>query len=220
MNNSQSEQNSKNIIITEAIKLIAEKGFNELKYLDLSKRAHISTVTLRKYFKTKNDILAAIFCSTWEHIMRVVNDKIQELIGADEVTLIEKIFSLTVAYLLADENKDIAFVLLFESRQVGVINKVIYPHAVEVFVQLLRNLIKSAQDKRIFSKDLCPEEIETIIWAVGEECLYRNYLHKYQKELGFEEQVTKRAVDYSTIEKPLKLLEKVLKVFKGETKKK
>lgn len=218
MKNPKDEKNNREIIIRQSSKLIAENGFDRLKFSDIAESTNISRVTIRKYFKTKADILAEIFSYGWESIMRLVNEEIQKSIGNDEITLIKKIFSLVVTYLSADENKDIAFVLLFESRQIGIITRSVYPHPREIFILLLRRLIKAAQDKMFFSKELEPEEIETMIWAVMEEALYRNYLYKYRKEIGFSEQLTKRAIDYNTIEQLLKLLEQVLKKIKGSEK--
>jgi len=214
MTHSRNEQQIKEKISKAATQLIAEKGFSKLKYLDLSQKAGVSVVTLRKYFKTKNDVLAEIFASVWNEIMNTIHEELRESAGNNEDTLIKKIFACIINFLLLEENQERCFVLLFESRQKGYINHIIYPSPVENFIKLLRNLFESGQKKGIFLKNIPVDKMERLVWGWGEESLYRSYIWKYKNEFGNID--TLRSAPNETPEDVIGFLDIILQNFRSK----
>jgi len=198
-------------IITVGIKLIAKDGFEKLKYLDLSKEAEISHTTLKKYFRTKGEVLVAVLNFIWTKLMKTLDEELRVLC-CDEMDKVKKIFSIITDYLLLEKNKDEAFILLFESREKGYLTNIIDDNPVEDLFDLLNKLFRAGQEKNILRKDLLANDMATIVWSIVEECLFRNYLNKNKTD--FPGLTTKRIGDYETKKRVLKIFNTVLESFR------
>ena len=135
-------------IIKGAIEMISKVGFANFKMVDLSATSKISTVTIRSYFKTKDDLLSKIIRMIWDEIMVKVNLELVGLVGKNPIDIITGIFVILCDYLEVNEKN--AVIILRESRNRGIQ----MPVSQDAFMLLLRSVLKSGQEKRILKIDL------------------------------------------------------------------
>ncbi|MBD3347508.1 MAG: TetR family transcriptional regulator, partial [Chitinivibrionales bacterium] len=98
-------------ILNTAERLFAEKGFDGARVDDIAKSAGVNKALIYYYFKSKDDILDALFTSAMKDIISLIEQSYEDLRLDDEE--IERMFDCMVN--LVSGKKEILKVMLMES---------------------------------------------------------------------------------------------------------
>ncbi|UNL86874.1 TetR/AcrR family transcriptional regulator [Priestia koreensis] len=167
-------------IIDESIKVFVEYGFHGAPITKLVKSAHVSNGTFFYYFKTKEDLITAIYVSTKEEIYHEIVLDIKEVVSVKKsmrnlwmnwanwgIANEQKFKFLEIfassPYINSLEKKEVAdtFIFIEELLQKGIRDEIIIPMDItllsHIFYSSIRTTIMYQQ-----IKSLSQEEMETI----------------------------------------------------------
>ena len=82
MNNITPEPERKKQILTAAIKIFGEKGFQNATIAEIAKDAGVGDATIYEYFKNKEDLMLAIPVETTKELIPQINDHMMGIKGA------------------------------------------------------------------------------------------------------------------------------------------
>lgn len=167
-------------IIDESLNVFVEYGFHGSPITKLVKSAQVSNGTFFYYFKTKEDLITAIYVSTKEEIHRHIVLDINEVtsvkksmrdlwmnwakwgIANKQKFMFQEIFS-TSPYINSLEKKEVAdtFIFIKELLLKGIHDEIIIPMDVTLLSHLFYSSIRTAVMYHQV-KPLSHEEMETI----------------------------------------------------------
>ena len=97
----QIKNDKKELIKETALKVFAEEGYHAASISTIAKKAQISKGLIYNYFKSKEDLLNAIFNDGYISKMHILNELKEKPIGKEEM-----ISLLNDTFRLIDENRD------------------------------------------------------------------------------------------------------------------
>ena len=108
-------------ILSAAHKLFSEKGVDDTSVSDIVKEAHVAQGTFYNYYKSKDEIFAAVLEKATDNII----EKVRETAEADGLTPAEKIGKMVLTDFKINRTDDSLFAVLHEDRYAGAHQKYI-----------------------------------------------------------------------------------------------
>ena len=165
----EAAEQTRNHIISSAIKVMNKKGIGQTRYEDIAKEAEVTRGAIYHYFRSKNDILIAIHNSSKQKLVEIFDKHLSD--DTDPVLSIKNGFrevfnkfendaeyrSIEMLFLKAEFNA-----LIRENKE---LNKLFYKEREET-IEKLRLLVKRGQDLGSIRNDLDPLHIVEALVAV------------------------------------------------------
>jgi len=158
--------------VKAALKLILENGFDKFRLIDLEKETKISVVTLRKYFKTRDKILEAIFSLIWEELMTIVFGTVTIMIACSQDIMLKSIIVSVFGFF--QDNYDYCSIFIREGKNVLLVDKKITGQ--DNFIQLIQGIVTKGKEDGIFKSRVPVNVARVIIWSFLEAILSGNIL--------------------------------------------
>ncbi len=151
-------------IIEAAIKIFAENGYFNSRVSEIAKQAGVADGTIYIYFKSKEELLSAIFD---EALNVFVEESRKTLEGiTDPIEKLKKIVCLHLKHL--GSNRDLAMVFQIEFRHNIVFMERLTKTKLADYFKIFEEVIKEGQEKGLF-KDLNPRFCAKYIFGVIDE---------------------------------------------------
>lgn len=174
---------TKNKIYKTAIKLMEQKGFNNMKIDDICSKAGVSVGSFYNYFKSKDDILIEIYKRGDVYFEETVRPNVSEKSTAENIIVYFDYYARYNEYTGVDTTKQ-----LFASA-----NK-LYISKGRVMQAVLIDIIIKGQESGEIIKDYAPEEITEYLFIAARGMCYdwvshdgsynlREKMQKYMKLL-------------------------------------
>ena len=146
------KRDKRKLISEAAIEVFAEKGFNQARISDVSKRAGVADGTIYLYYKNKDDLLLSIFEDAMQLLFDGVKNELDKVDGPSEKirTFVHTHFALVGA------NRSLAAVLQVELRQSNKFFKGYRPEILWRYLGLLADIVRDGQESGEFRQELDP----------------------------------------------------------------
>lgn len=142
------KEEKKNQIIQAAIRTFARNGYFNSRVSEIAKEAGVADGTIYIYFKSKDEILSAIFDEALDKFVQISEDKLKNI--SDPIKRLETIAFLHLQYLGA--NRDIATVFQIEFRHNIVFMEKFTRSKLRDYFRIIRETIEDGQEKKMFRK--------------------------------------------------------------------
>jgi AcrR family transcriptional regulator len=142
----------RNLMINAAIKLFAQKPFNQVSMRDIAAEAGISPASIYRYFADRDELFVEAFFREGQ----VIGNNLEKLLKNNQDTSIEKIAEVFVAYLLDHES-------FFQMMTHFIIDGGINDQALERFNAAERNLLNIFDE--VFRKTGVTENVRLVSHA-------------------------------------------------------
>ena len=187
INNINRESGRRRQIITSAIKIFGEKGFQNATIAEIAKDAGIGDATIYEYFKSKEDLLLAIPVEITKELIPQINEHMIGIKGA--FNKLRKFIWWYINYL--EKNPGYGSIVLLELKTSKAYISTEAYQAARNFYQVVLDIIKEGQEEGVIKKEIniylarsiCVGAIEHIIirWLLKD----RKYsLTQYADELA------------------------------------
>jgi TetR/AcrR family fatty acid metabolism transcriptional regulator len=160
-----SREDKRRRIIDAAVEVFAEKGFFYARVSEIADAAGVADGTIYLYFKSKDDILIAIFEEKMAEILARFVTMLQEV---DDPA--EKIRRYIIEHLkLVAEQPKLMQVLTVELRQSARFMKEYSPHSFAKYLALVGSILDEGQKKGIFRKSFDPAVFRRALFGAIDE---------------------------------------------------
>ena len=187
LNNISRESERKRKILTSAIKIFGEKGFQNATISEIAKESGIGDATIYEYFKNKEDILLAIPVEITKELIPQINDHMMGIKGA--LNKLRKFIWWWLNYVEKNPGYGSIVLLELKTSKTYVSNEAY--QAARNFYKIVLDIIREGQEEGSIKKEIniylarsiCVGAIEHIIirWLLKE----RKYsLTQYADELA------------------------------------
>jgi TetR/AcrR family fatty acid metabolism transcriptional regulator len=187
INNINRESERRRQIITSAIKIFGEKGFQNATIAEIAKDAGIGDATIYEYFKSKEDLLLAIPVEITKELIPQINEHMMGIKGA--FNKLRKFIWWYINYI--EKNPGYGTIVLLELKTSKAYISTEAYQAARNFYQIVLDIIKEGQEEGVIKKEIniylarsiCVGAIEHIIirWLLKD----RKYsLTQYADELA------------------------------------
>ncbi|HON37865.1 MAG: TetR/AcrR family transcriptional regulator [Desulfomonilia bacterium] len=159
-------------IIESALKIFAEKGFQDATISEISKAAGVSDATVYEYFKTKEDLLFVIPEEITERSIREIRGVMPFLRGAES-----KLRAIVQGYVTTYENNpEYANLIMLQLKTNRNFLKTRAFEVVREAAQVLLSCIQEGIDEGTFRKDADPYLVRAMILGTIEHLFTRRHL--------------------------------------------
>ncbi len=139
-------------ILRAAVKVFAEKGFFNARISEIAKEAGVADGTIYLYFRSKYDLLIAIFEREFSRILQRAKEELATL--PDARAKLERYALLHLR--LVEENRDLAELFQIELRQSYKFLRDHHHRKFAEYVNLISKIVREGQAAGIFRKDVKP----------------------------------------------------------------
>ncbi len=139
-------------ILKAAIKVFAEKGFFNARISEVAKEAGVADGTIYLYFRSKYDLLVAIFEREFGRILQRIKEELATLPDARTKLEHYALFHLS----LVEENRHLAELFQIELRQSYKFMKDHHHRKFAEYVNLISKIVREGQASGLFRKDVKP----------------------------------------------------------------
>ncbi|GAB4350601.1 MAG: hypothetical protein Kow0099_34250 [Candidatus Abyssubacteria bacterium] len=155
-------------ILESATKVFAKTGFYKAKASEIAAKANIAVGTIYNYFKSKDDILIAIFNERIGELNRSAREAIRRVDSSEEklALLIDSAFS------MMENDRGLAEVVTIELRQSSKFFSSSAISSVIEFLDIVTEVIKEGQQKGVYRVDIDARMVA--LTALG---AFENLLH-------------------------------------------
>lgn len=163
-------------IINAAIKLFAAKGYYSTRTLDISKEANVSYGSLYQYFKSKDDILLAIFTDNWDILLR----RLQEFNRTEDSP--KSVITGIIDFIFTNykKNPDLMKVLIMDLPRLNQFYRPEYQKLYHSFFSCMAEIVSEGQKKGIFNKKILPNIAVCTIYGAVDSAIFQNvYISEY-----------------------------------------
>ncbi|PIV20045.1 MAG: hypothetical protein COZ69_08165 [Deltaproteobacteria bacterium CG_4_8_14_3_um_filter_45_9] len=185
--NENQESEKKKKILTSAIKIIGDKGYQNATIAEIAKDAGIGDATIYEYFKSKEDLLLAIPVEITKELIPLINDHMMGIKGA--LNKLRKFIWWWLNYVEKNPGYGSIVLLELKTSKTYVFNEAY--QAARNFYKIVLDIIKEGQEEGSIKKEIniflarsiCVGAIEHIIirWLLKD----RKYsLTQYADELA------------------------------------
>lgn len=159
-------------IIENALKIFAEKGFQDATISEISKAAGVSDATVYEYFKTKEDLLFVIPEEITERSIREIRGVMPFLRGAES-----KLRAIVQGYVTTYENNpEYSNLIMLQLKTNRNFLKTRAFEVVREAAQVLLSCIQEGIDEGAFRKDTDPYLVRAMILGTIEHLFTRRHL--------------------------------------------
>jgi len=157
--------NKKELIITAAIKVFADKGFYTANVADVAKEAGVADGTIYLYFKNKDDLLISLFETKMEEILKRFSSLLETKQNAEK-----KLHQFIHLYFqVIEEDQNLAEVFQVELRQSSKFLKDYHNQKFIDFLNLIGDIINQGQCDGQFKPDISIHTMKLIIFGALDE---------------------------------------------------
>ncbi len=142
------KEEKKNQIIQAAIRTFARNGYFNSRVSEIAKEAGVADGTIYIYFKSKDEILSAIFDEALDKFVQVSEEKLKQV--TDPIKRLETIAYLHLKYL--GSNRDLATVFQIEFRHNIVFMEKFTRSKLRDYFRVIRETIEAGQKQKVFRK--------------------------------------------------------------------
>ena len=139
-------------ILAAAIKVFAEKGFFNARISEVAKEAGVADGTIYLYFRSKYDLLVAIFEREFGRILQRMKEELAAL--PDARAKLERYALLHLS--LVEENRHLAELFQIELRQSYKFMKDHHHRKFAEYVNLISKIVREGQAAGLFRQDVKP----------------------------------------------------------------
>jgi TetR/AcrR family fatty acid metabolism transcriptional regulator len=172
------KNNKKELIISAAIKVFADKGFYTANVADVAKEAGVADGTIYLYFKNKDDLLISLFETKMEEILKRFSALVKGNQNAEEK--LQKFIHLYFQIIQEDQN--LAEVFQVELRQSSKFLKDYHNQNFIDFLNLIGDIIHQGQNDGRFKPDISIHTMKLIIFGALDELARQWILTKDHQE--------------------------------------
>ena len=180
------ESEKKREILTSAIKVIGERGFQNATIAEIAKNARMGDATIYEYFKSKEDLLLAIPVEVTKELIPQIEDHMMGIKGA-----FNKLRKFIWWYLdFFEKNPEYGSIVLLELKTSRAYISTQAYQGARTFYQVILDIIKEGQEEGVIKKEtnlylarsLCVGAIEhiSIRWLLKDK---KYSLTQYADEL-------------------------------------
>ena len=145
-----------------AVVEIASQGYHRTTVAKIARRAGVADGTIYLYFKSKEDVLVAVFDRAMD---RFISQGILEMnVGDDAVTLISDIVRLHLEQV--GEDRDLAVILQVELRHSLDILDVFSRTRLRDYLDIISGVIAQGQREGVFRPELDPVSASRMVFGV------------------------------------------------------
>lgn len=150
--NENQESEKKKKILTSAIKIIGDKGYQNATIAEIAKDAGIGDATIYEYFKSKEDLLLAIPVEITKELIPQINDHMMGIKGA--FNKLRKFIWWWLHYV--EKNPGYGSIVLLELKTSKAYVSTEAYQAARSFYQIVLNIIKEGQEEGAVKKEINP----------------------------------------------------------------
>jgi TetR/AcrR family fatty acid metabolism transcriptional regulator len=157
----------RSIILEAALKTFVKRGYPETRVSEIANEAKVAEGTLYNYFKSKEELLLALFDEKWGGIIDDIRKKISHL--DDPNKKLKVMFSLVVRMFRKDRH--LAEIFLIDVKQSSIFLKNYPVNRVVEFIDLIEDILEEGKRKGIYRKDLDTQVAKMIIFGSAQGIL-------------------------------------------------
>ncbi len=152
-------------ILDGAVKMFAEKGFFNTTVAEIARAAGVADGTMYLYFKSKDELLPAIFDEKMEELCTQVREAIDDAPNATEALRRACIIHLQAV----EANPLVATVLIVELRQSSAFVHAVEKPRLSEYLDLLGGIVRNGQDRGEFRADAHPAAVKRALFGALDE---------------------------------------------------
>jgi TetR/AcrR family fatty acid metabolism transcriptional regulator len=169
MNSLNREAERKKGILTSAIKIIGEKGFQNATIAEIAKDAGIGDATIYEYFRNKEDLLLAIPVETTKDLIVQIGEHMMGIKGA--FNKLRKFIWWWLNYV--EKNPGYGAVVLLELKTSKTYVSTDAYQAARNFYQIVLDIIKEGQEEETIKKEINPYLARSLCVGAMEHIIIR-----------------------------------------------
>lgn len=184
-NSDKKTADKRTVILDAALKTFVKRGYTETKVAEIASEAGVAEGTLYNYFKSKEDLLLALFDEKWGNIIEGIRKKISRL--DDPNKKLKAIFSQVV--IMFKKNRQLAELFMVDVKQSSIfLNNYTINRVVE-FLDIIEEVLLEGKQKGVYRRDLDARVAKMIIfgaaqgillsWVLGESAAVKNRTFKF-----------------------------------------
>jgi TetR/AcrR family fatty acid metabolism transcriptional regulator len=169
MINENQESEKKKKILTSAIKIIGDKGYQNATIAEIAKDAGIGDATIYEYFKNKEDLLLSIPVEVTKELILQINDHMMGIKGA--LNKLRKFIWWWLNYV--EKNPGYGVVVLLELKTSKTYVSTDAYQAARNFYQIILDIIKEGQEEKTMKKEINPYLARSLCVGAMEHIIIR-----------------------------------------------
>jgi len=169
INNTSREPERKTQILTSAIKIFGEKGFQNATIAEIAKDAGVGDATIYEYFKNKEDLMLAIPVEFTKELIPQINDHMMGIKGA--FNKLRKFIWWWLNYV--EKNPGYGSIVLLELKTSKTYVSTEAYQAARSFYQIVLDIIKEGQEEGAIKKEINPYLARSLCVGAMEHIIIR-----------------------------------------------
>lgn len=169
INNTSREPERKTQILTSAIKIFGEKGFQNATIAEIAKDAGVGDATIYEYFKNKEDLMLAIPVEFTKELIPQINDHMMGIKGA--LNKLRKFIWWWLNYV--EKNPGYGSIVLLELKTSKTYVSTEAYQAARSFYQIVLDIIKEGQEEGAVKKEINPYLARSLCVGAMEHIIIR-----------------------------------------------
>jgi len=148
-------------ILDAATKVFARVGFSNTRIQDVAQEAGIAHGTVYLYFKSKDDLFISIFQESLGELIDYISSEVQKKDSAEDK--LRRMISLQLDVI--EENPDLTKLILIEFPGTGNFLNDRNIDVLSNYIDVIGDVLKNGIEEGIFSTNVKPDIIATMIYA-------------------------------------------------------
>jgi len=148
-------------ILNAATKVFARVGFSNTRIQDVAQEAGIAHGTVYLYFKSKDDLFISIFQESLGELIDYISSEVQKKDSAEDK--LRRMISLQLDVI--EENPDLTKLILIEFPRTGNFLNDRNIDVLSNYIDVIGDVLKNGIEEGIFSTNVKPDIIATMIYA-------------------------------------------------------
>jgi TetR/AcrR family transcriptional regulator, fatty acid metabolism regulator protein len=163
------ESERKGKILSSAIKIFGEKGFQNATIAEIAKDAGVGDATIYEYFKNKEDLMLAIPVEITKELIPQINDHMMGIKGA--LNKLRKFIWWWLNYVEKNPGYGSIVLLELKTSKTYVSNEAY--QAARNFYQIILDIIKEGQEEETIKKEIDPYLARSLCVGAMEHIIIR-----------------------------------------------
>ena len=167
--NENQESDKKKTILTSAIKIIGDKGYQNATIAEIAKDAGIGDATIYEYFKNKEDLLLSIPVEVTKELIPQINEHMMGIKGA--LNKLRKFIWWWLNYIEKNPGYGSIVLLELKTSKTYVSNEAY--QAARNFYQIILDIIKEGQEEETIKREINPYLARSLCVGAMEHIIIR-----------------------------------------------
>lgn len=157
----------RSVILDAALMTFVKRGYADTKVAEIASEAGVAEGTLYNYFKSKEELLLALFDEKWNSIIKEIREKINHL--DDPNDKLKTVFAIVVR--MFKKNRQLAELFMIDIKQSSIFLKNYTINRIVEFLELIEEILKEGKQKGIYRKDLDTRVTKMVIFGAAQGIL-------------------------------------------------